>query len=93
MALSLAISPEACAIKGVVSPVGGAADILIFPNIESGNVFYKAASYLGGARIASIVVGTSAPCVLTSRADSEDSKFHSIAFGCRLAAARAGGGG
>ncbi|MBC8425230.1 phosphate butyryltransferase [bacterium] len=84
LALDLAISPEACAIKGLDSPVGGAADILVFPNIESGNVFYKAGTLLAGGRLAAAVVGTSAPCVLTSRADSEESKFLSIAFGCRL---------
>ena len=84
LALDVALSPEACAIKGLDSPVGGAADILVFPNIESGNVFYKAATLLAGARLAAAVVGTSAPCVLTSRADDEESKFLSIALGCRL---------
>ncbi len=85
LALDVAISPEACAIKGLDSPVGGAADILVFPNIESGNIFYKASTLLAGGRLAAAVVGTSAPCVLTSRADNEESKFLSIAFGCRLA--------
>jgi len=85
LALDVAISPEACAIKGLDTPVGGAADILVFPNIESGNVFYKASTLLAGGRLAAAVVGTTAPCVLTSRADSEESKFLSIAFGCRLA--------
>jgi len=84
LALDVALSPEACAIKGIDSPVGGAADILVFPNIESGNVFYKSATLLAGARLAAAVVGTTAPCVLTSRADSEESKFLSIAMGCRL---------
>lgn len=86
LALDVAISPEACEVKGVKGPVEGAADVLVFPNIESGNVFYKSASLLAGARIAAAVVGTSAPCVLTSRADDEESKFFSIALGCRLAA-------
>ena len=85
LALDVALSPEACAIKGLHSVVGGDADVLIFPNIETGNAFYKAATILGGARLAAVVVGASAPCVLTSRADSEDSKFLSIALGCRLA--------
>ncbi len=85
LALDVAISPEACAIKGLDTPVGGAADILVFPNIESGNVFYKSGTLLSGGRLAAAVVGTTAPCVLTSRADSEESKFLSIAFGCRLA--------
>lgn len=85
LALDVAISPEAVAIKGLDSPVGGAADILVFPNIESGNVFYKAGTLLAGGRLAAAVVGTSAPCILTSRADDEETKFLSIALGCRLA--------
>jgi phosphate butyryltransferase len=85
LALDVAISPEACRIKELDSPVGGLADILVFPNIETGNVFYTAATQLAGARVAAAVVGTTAPCVLTSRADDEESKLLSIALGCRLA--------
>lgn len=85
LALDVALSPEACVIKGLESPVAGSADILVFPNIESGNVFYKSSTLLSGGRLAAAVVGTSVPCVLTSRADSEESKFLSIAMGCRLA--------
>jgi len=84
LALDVALSPEACRIKELDSPVGGLADILVFPNIETGNVFYKAATQLAGARVAAAVVGTTAPCVLTSRADNEESKLLSIALGCRL---------
>ncbi len=84
LALDVALSPEACAIKGLDSAVGGQADILVFPNIESGNIFYKASTLLAGARLAAVVVGSAAPCILTSRADSEESKFLSIAMGCRL---------
>jgi len=85
LALDVATSPEACEIKGLRSPVAGAADCLVFPNIETGNVFYKGMTILAGAKLAAAVVGTTAPCVLTSRADSEESKFLSIALGCRLA--------
>ncbi len=85
LALDVAISPEACRIKELDSPVGGLADVLVFPNIETGNVFYKMATHLAGARVAAAVVGTAAPCVLTSRADDEESKLLSIALGCRLA--------
>ncbi len=85
ISLDLAISTDACAIKGYESPVAGLADVLVFPNIETGNVFYKTATRLSGARIAASVVGAAAPCVLTSRADTEESKFLSIAMGCRLA--------
>ncbi len=84
LALDVAISPEAVRIKGLDTPVEGKADILVFPNIESGNVFYKSATILSGARLAAAVVGTEVPCVLTSRADSEETKFFSIAMGCRL---------
>lgn len=85
LALDLALSPEACRIKGFASPVEGSADILVFPNIESGNIFYKSSTLLSGGRLAAVVMGTTVPCVLTSRADSEESKFLSIAMGCRLA--------
>ncbi len=85
LALDVALDPAACEIKGLISPVEGAADVLVFPEIETGNVFYKSATILAGARLAAVVVGTTAPCVLTSRADSEESKFYSIALGCRLA--------
>lgn len=85
LALDLALSEEACKIKGFESPVAGCADILVFPNIEAGNVFYKSSTILSGGRLAAAVLGTSVPCVLTSRADSEESKFLSIAMGCRLA--------
>lgn len=88
LALDVALSPEACGIKDLKSPVEGSADVLVFPNIETGNVFYKAATVLAGGRLAAVVMGTSAPCVLTSRADSEESKFYSIALGCRLAKVR-----
>ncbi len=73
LALDLALSPESCRIKGLASPVGGSADILVFPNIETGNVFYKSSTLLSGARLAAAVVGTIAPCVLTSRADERRS--------------------
>jgi phosphate butyryltransferase len=88
LALDVALSPEACEIKGLKSGVEGAADVLVFPNVETGNVFYKTATVLAGARLAAVVMGTTAPCVLTSRADSEESKFYSIALGCCLAKGR-----
>jgi phosphotransacetylase len=84
LAVDVALSPEACEIKGLDSPVGGDADCLVFPNIETGNAFYKAVTVLAGAHLAAAVVGTTVPCVLTSRADDEESKFLSIALGCRL---------
>ena len=80
LALDVAIDKESAEIKGLVSPVAGDADCLLFPNIESGNVFYKANSKLvAGTRQAGILVGAKVPCVLSSRADSTDTKLNSIA--------------
>ena len=81
LALDVAIDKESVEIKGLVSPVAGDADCLLFPNIESGNVFYKANSKLvAGVRQAGILVGAKVPCVLSSRADSIDTKLNSIAI-------------
>lgn len=81
LALDVAIDQESVQIKGLVSPVAGDADCLLFPNIESGNVFYKANSKLvAGVKQAGILVGAKVPCVLSSRADSIDTKLNSIAI-------------
>ena len=79
MALDLAISKKSCEIKGINSPVGGDADAIVFGNIEACNSFYKAGVYLANAKMAGIIVGAKAPVVLTSRSDSDESKFLSIA--------------
>ena len=80
LALDVAIDKESADIKGLVSPVAGDADCLLFPNIESGNVFYKVNSKLVvGVRQAGMLVGAKVPCVLSSRADSIDTKLNSIA--------------
>ena len=80
LALDVAIDMESVQIKGLKSPVAGDADCLLFPNIESGNVFYKANSKLvPGVRQAGILVGAKVPCILSSRADSTDTKLNSIA--------------
>lgn len=84
LALDVAISPECCRIKGLKTCTEGAADVLVFHCLEASNSFYKACTLLGNARLAGTVVGTTAPCILTSRADSEQSKLCSIALGCRL---------
>ncbi len=81
LALDVALSAEATAIKKLVSPVAGDADCLLFPNIESANVFYKVNSQLcKEIKLAAIVAGAKAPCVLSSRADSIDTKLNSIAL-------------
>ena len=80
LALDVAIDKESALIKGLESPVAGDADCLLFPNIESGNVFYKVNSKLVvGVRQAGMLVGAKVPCVLSSRADSIDTKLNSIA--------------
>jgi len=80
LALDNAISKEACEIKGIDSPVGGDADLLVAPDIEAGNVLYKALAFLANARCGGVVLGAKRPIVLTSRADSADSKLISIAL-------------
>ncbi len=84
LALDVALSEEAAAVKGLESPVAGKADILLFPTIEAGNIFYKAVTKLAGGRLGAVVAGAAAPCVLTSRADDEETKFFSIVLGCLL---------
>ncbi|MHB2156438.1 bifunctional enoyl-CoA hydratase/phosphate acetyltransferase [Calditrichota bacterium GD2] len=79
LALDNALSPKANQIKGLQSAVGGKADICIVPNIEAGNIFYKLMTVLGNALVAGVILGAAAPVVLTSRADSENAKFLSIA--------------
>lgn len=85
MALDGAIDPESARIKGMSGPVAGDADCLLFPNIEAGNVFYKAGTKLGGAEIAALVAGARVPCVLSSRGDTARTKLCSIALAALLA--------
>ena len=83
LSLDVALYSEVAKEKKVQgSRVAGDPDCLLFPNIESGNVFFKAASHFGGAEIAAIVVGTKVPCVLTSRGDTPSTKLYSIALAC-----------
>lgn len=83
LSLDVALYPEVAAEKKVKgSAVAGNADCLLFPNIESGNVFFKAATHLGDAEVAALVAGARVPCVLTSRGDTPASKLYSIALAC-----------
>lgn len=85
LSLDVALWPEVAKEKKVTgSTVAGRADCLLFPNIESGNVFFKSATHLGGAEIAAVVVGTKVPCVLTSRGDTPLTKLYSIALACMM---------
>lgn len=81
LALDNAVSYESKKIKGIVSEVAGDADILMCPNIESGNILYKSLSFLANAKTGGIVTGAKVPLILTSRADSSYAKLISIALG------------
>ena len=86
LSLDVALYKEVAEHKKVKgSAIAGDVDCLLFPNIESGNVFFKAASHIGGGELAAIVKGAQAPCVLTSRGDSALSKKYSIALACLAA--------
>jgi phosphate butyryltransferase len=84
LAVDNALSKESCEVKNLKSPVGGDADICIVPNIETGNAFYKLLTILGNARVAGIIIGAQTPVVLTSRADSDESKFLSIVTALKI---------
>jgi len=83
-ALDNAVSKEAALHKGIQSEVAGDADIFLVPDIEAGNILYKSLVFLGAAVPAGIIIGAKAPIVLTSRADSDESKLYSIALAACL---------
>lgn len=85
-ALDNAISMEAAQHKGVKGEVAGQADILMMPNIETGNVMYKTLTYFAPVKNGCLLVGTSAPAILTSRADTFETKVNSIALAALVAA-------
>ncbi len=84
LALDNAISREASDLKGIVSEVAGDADILITPDLNSGNILYKSLIFLSDGMAAAIITGAAVPIVLTSRADSEMNKLYSIALAASL---------
>ena len=75
-----ACSIEAMKAKGIASPLQGDADVLVMPDIEAGNAFYKAMTLFAQARTAGILWGTRCPVVVPSRGDSAEAKFNSILF-------------
>ena len=83
-ALDNAVSMAAAQHKGIIHPVAGQADILLMPDIEAGNILYKSMVYFAKAKNAGLIVGAKAPVILTSRADSDESKLYSIALGCMM---------
>jgi phosphotransacetylase len=82
--LFLACDKKSVEIKGVDTPVGGDADILLFPSLESCNPFYKSLMLFAGGELAGLIRGTRMPVVLMSRSESEKSKFYCIALSCLM---------
>lgn len=80
LSVDIALSKEAAQHKGVKSTCAGCADILLMPNIEAGNIMYKTLTYAARTKNGGILIGASAPVVLTSRSDSRSSKLYSIAL-------------
>ena len=85
ISLDLALDAETASIKGMKSPVAGDADCLVFPNLESSNVFYKCCSKLDKSEIGAMLMGAKVPCVLSSRGDTSKTKLYSIAIAAMLA--------
>jgi phosphate acetyltransferase len=84
LAMDDAISPAAATTKHIESPVAGDADVLVVPDVEAGNILYKDLTYLSGADAAGVVLGATAPIVLTSRADTVRTRIASAALGALL---------
>ncbi|MCM3665427.1 phosphate butyryltransferase [Mesobacillus subterraneus] len=80
LALDNAVSQLAAEHKGIKSEVAGEADILLVPTIEVGNVLYKSLIYFANAKVGAVIAGAKAPIVLTSRADTAESKLYSLAL-------------
>ncbi|WP_084545381.1 bifunctional enoyl-CoA hydratase/phosphate acetyltransferase [Derxia gummosa] len=93
LAFDNAISAAAAKTKGIVSPVAGEADILLVPDLESGNMLAKQLEYLADAQAAGIVLGAKVPIVLTSRADDAETRLASCVLALLLARAGKGGAG
>ena len=88
LALDNALSEEAAHHKGITGPIAGKADILLLPNIDVANVMYKTLTYTSKTKNGGILVGTSAPVILTSSADSFETKVNSIALAAVVAEAK-----
>ena len=85
ISLDLALDAETAAIKGMKNPVAGDADCLVFPNLESSNVFYKCCTKFDKSEVGAILMGAKVPCVLSSRGDTAKTKLYSIALAAMLA--------
>jgi phosphate butyryltransferase len=84
LGLELAISPKAAQLEGSDSPIGGMADVLIVPNVEAGNIVAKGLLYFANARMAGLVVGAKVPIIISSRADTADTRYLSLAMAAVL---------
>jgi len=85
ISLDLACDAETAKIKGMNSPVAGDADCLVFPNLESSNVFYKCCTKFDKSEVGAMLMGAKVPCVLSSRGDTSKTKLYSIAIAAMLA--------
>jgi len=85
MALDVAVSMRSAKTKGIAGPVAGQADILIVPNVEAGNVMAKSIQYFAHGRMAGLVVGARVPILISSRADTAETRFLSLAMAAIIA--------
>ena len=85
LALDNALNEDAARHKGIKSPVAGHADVLLMPNIESGNIMWKTLVYMARCEIAGVLMGAAAPVVITSRSDAPETKLNSIALALLIA--------
>lgn len=88
LAFDTAISADASLRKKIDAPAAGQADILLFHNIEAANAAVKSLTVIGGCLMGGIVMGASAPIILASRSDSQESKLYSIAAACAISAVK-----
>ncbi|HNW76219.1 MAG TPA: bifunctional enoyl-CoA hydratase/phosphate acetyltransferase [Bacteroidales bacterium] len=84
LAYDNAISMESAKHKGIVSDVAGDADLLVVPDIEAGNILYKAYGFSANAKLAATILGAAAPIILTSRSETEESKQASIVMAAAI---------
>jgi phosphate butyryltransferase len=84
LAIDGAVSKRASELKHIVSDVAGDVDLILAPNIDGGNILYKSLNFLGGATSAAVIMGARVPIVLTSRGDTEKSKYLSIALAAAI---------
>jgi phosphate butyryltransferase len=85
LGLELAISPEAARVEESDSPLAGLADVLIVPNVEAGNIVAKGLMYFARARMAGLVIGAKVPIIISSRADTAETRYLSLAMATLLA--------